>query len=481
MKVKDIFNLNNDFKGFKLLAGEGGLNKEVKDVEILEVPDGVYWTKEGDLAITTAYFLYKENSDLTSWIETLNEKGAAGLGIKTDRFLKKISAKAIKKANELNFPLFEIPIHIGYSDMTWPIISKILGESEFTNFRLEKFNDELISLSSNHYSLKDIFNIMKKHIKNPFVVFSSNKKIECILNNQKVLPIANIITLLNERKNTIDTSVDFICLEYAYKVFVKALKTEGEVIGYLFIIINKDNHQNLDLKIASLSCPYLIVGIILEKSHDYLRYDSKESFLKAIIDNEVSNRMKLKRDAAYYNIAYDLKRVIWIIEIESKHELEVNFNNIRDLIKSKLDSVEIHIIHDNNSVICINNLNEKMYRKIWFQHLLKELEYKFPGCSFKIGVSKTFDSLDKLSIAYDEARFSLEKGSKIEGENIQLFDDLIIYYILNEVLNNPQIIRIYEDTIKKLKDYDVNNGTELIGTLSCYIENNYNVLKTAEY
>jgi DNA-binding PucR family transcriptional regulator len=52
---------------------------------------------------------------------------------------------------------------------------------------------------------------------------------------------------------------------------------------------------------------------------------------------------------------------------------------------------------------------------------------------------------------------------------------------LNEVLNNPQIIRIYEDTIKKLKDYDVNNGTELIGTLSCYIENNYNVLKTAEY
>ncbi len=172
MKVREIFNLNDDFKSFKLLAGENGLDREIKDIEIVEIPDGIYWSVAGDIVITTAYYLFKENAKLSSWIKILNGKGVAGLGIKTGRFLKKISKDAIDIANEMNFPLFEIPVHVGYSDITWPIITKLLSEKDFVNRRVDNYNEELLAYSSKNYGTRDILNLMKKYLKNPFLAFS---------------------------------------------------------------------------------------------------------------------------------------------------------------------------------------------------------------------------------------------------------------------------------------------------------------------
>lgn len=62
MKVREIFHLNSNFKSLKLLAGQNGLNKEIKDIEVVEIPDGVYWVNKGDLVITTGYFLHKERT-----------------------------------------------------------------------------------------------------------------------------------------------------------------------------------------------------------------------------------------------------------------------------------------------------------------------------------------------------------------------------------------------------------------------------------
>ncbi len=482
MKIREIFNLNNNLKSLKILAGEGGLDREIKDIEIVEVPDGIYWINEGDLAITTAYFLHKEGSDLTSWIEVLNEKGGVGLGIKTGRFLKKISESDIERANELDFPLFEIPIHLGYSDMTWPIISKILGEKDYINLRFEKYNEELLNFSSKNYVTRDIFPIMKKYMKNPFAAFSFyNNKIESISNSENELPIANIIFIINNKNEVINTSSDFICIDREdKKIWITALRAEGEIVGYFSILSNDDSYIEVDFKMSKLSFPYLILGILLEKSYDYLRYNSKEDFLKSLMHEEITNKIKLKSDAAYYNIAFDLRRIVWIIEINPKEEFKNNLNKIYEIINSKFTLNEMHIIFENNRIIFINNVNENPYDKAWFRHLIKELEYKLPKYSFKIGVSKIFDSLNKLYTAYDEAKFCLENALKVEGENIQLFDDLIIYYVLNEISRHPQLTRLYEDTIKKLKDYDINYGTELVKTIGIYIENNYNVLKTSQ-
>ena len=58
MKVRDLFDLNAEvFKEFRLLTGSGGLDNEIKDVVIMEVPDGIYWINPDNFIITTGYSL----------------------------------------------------------------------------------------------------------------------------------------------------------------------------------------------------------------------------------------------------------------------------------------------------------------------------------------------------------------------------------------------------------------------------------------
>ncbi|MBZ2174037.1 PucR family transcriptional regulator ligand-binding domain-containing protein [Schnuerera sp. xch1] len=74
MIVKDLFKLNNDFKQFKLLAGEGGLENEIKCIDVMEVPDGMYWINPGHFIITTRYSIKKADTTLEYIIENMIKK-----------------------------------------------------------------------------------------------------------------------------------------------------------------------------------------------------------------------------------------------------------------------------------------------------------------------------------------------------------------------------------------------------------------------
>lgn len=483
MKVKEIFGLNNSLKSLKVLAGEGGFDKEIKDIEVFEVPDGVYWANEGDLAITTAYFIYDGKNDLATWIEVLKEKGAVGLGIKTDRFIKKISAEAIEKANKLNFPLFEIPVYLSYSDIMWPVISKIFDEKNFINFTVEKCNEELLNISSKSYCLKDVVALMSKYIKNQFVLFAHYKNtFECLTQFQaKDSTIQLVPNIIRENKEKVDSSLSFFCTNIGHtRIWVTPLRTQGEIIGYFSLISHDDSHSTVDLKIGKLAFPYLIVAMFLEISWNDLTYRSKDDFIRTILCKKYINRVKLKHGAAYYNISYNLPRIIWVLEMNSEEELKDVLDHIYEYINKNDIYDSRYILFENNKLICINRVKGQVYEEKWYESLRKEVLLKNPHCKVKIGISKIAESLDQLSVAYDEANFSLEVGELVEEGNIHFFNNLMVYYVLYEMCRSPVLIRLYESTVKKLREHDLKNSSELVKTLSSYIENNYNVYKTAE-
>lgn len=483
MKVRDIFGLNNSLKSLKLLAGDDGLEKEIKDIEVCEVPDGVYWANEGDLAITTGYFIYDGKNDLVTWIEILHEKGAVGLGIKTDRFIKKVSPEALEKANQLNFPLFEIPVYLSYSDIMWPVISKIFDEKNFINFAVEKCNDELLNISSKSYSLKDVTSIMTKYIRNQFVLYAYyNNSFECMMHfkakNSTIQLVPNII---RENKELVDSSGGFFCTNIGnIKIWISPLRTQGEIIGYFSLISHDESHTTVDMKLAKLAFPYLIVAIFLEIPWNDLTYRTKDEFIRTILYKKYINRVKLKHDAAYFNIQYNFPRIVWILEMDAKEEVEKVLEHFYEYINRDDVYDSRYILFENNKLICINKITGQVNEEKWYQGLCKEIQLKSSGSKLKIGISKVAESLDRLPVAYDEANFSLEIGEIVEEGNIHFFNNLMVYYVLYEMCRSPVLIRLYESTIKKLREHDLKNSSELVKTLSSYIENNYNVYKTAE-
>ncbi len=79
MTISDFLQLPN-FSDLRLLAGSGGLLREVTNVTVVDTPDGSNWLNGGEFVITTAYMLHEEEENLLDFLQTLQLHGAAGLG-----------------------------------------------------------------------------------------------------------------------------------------------------------------------------------------------------------------------------------------------------------------------------------------------------------------------------------------------------------------------------------------------------------------
>ena len=115
LKVSDLFKVNF-FPDFRLLAGQGGLESEICKVFILDSPDLVQWMRGGELVIGNGYVFHNNFEEFPKFLRKLSEINAAALGMKFERFrFTDNYQEMLDLANELNFPLIEVPFKYTWS------------------------------------------------------------------------------------------------------------------------------------------------------------------------------------------------------------------------------------------------------------------------------------------------------------------------------------------------------------------------------
>ena len=108
-----------------LVAGERGLDNIVQFVNVMEVPDISAWVHPGELLVTTLYPLRNDAAALEALIPKLAVKGLAGLAV-TLGYIDQFPPGMVEAADELGFPLIELPQNISFIDIIQPLTSKIL-------------------------------------------------------------------------------------------------------------------------------------------------------------------------------------------------------------------------------------------------------------------------------------------------------------------------------------------------------------------
>lgn len=87
-----------------LVGGSAGIDRLVKYVNVMEVPDITEWVKEGELLLTTVYAIRNDIGAQSRLIPELAAKKLAGLAIKPGRYIEKISDIMIAQADEYKLP-----------------------------------------------------------------------------------------------------------------------------------------------------------------------------------------------------------------------------------------------------------------------------------------------------------------------------------------------------------------------------------------
>ena len=115
------------FQSASVVAGKQGLTRKVGSVNMMDAPDILEYLRPNEFLLTTAYE-FKDNADaLEALVRGMAAKGCAGLGVKAKRFLGEIPRSVSHIADELGFPVIELPMSYTLGEILSATLDHILG------------------------------------------------------------------------------------------------------------------------------------------------------------------------------------------------------------------------------------------------------------------------------------------------------------------------------------------------------------------
>ena len=133
----------------KIVAGQKGIDNEVRWITVGEEPDLPDWVFGGELICSTLFAVTPDR--LGEYVKGLSDSGVAGMLIKPERFLGSIPESILKIADHESFPVAEVPTNVLWSRVLESFYRYILVEQTDrirveTEMRLRGgFFDELLA------------------------------------------------------------------------------------------------------------------------------------------------------------------------------------------------------------------------------------------------------------------------------------------------------------------------------------------------
>ena len=496
-------------KKAKVLAGHGGLERRVTRINVMEVPDIVDWVGTGEFLLTTAYSIKDELNILKNLIPELNKKGLAGIGIKMKRYVEQIPKDIIELANNLDFPIIEIPFEVSYTDIMMPVLTEVINNQTNTLLMVKEIHSKLINVMLEGGSFKRIAEEISETIGNTVAIkdniFDSmviccqgtdSEEIEKILEKEK-LSIEGSYRIDLE-KNSI-FSDDLIKGRKIRRISIPIYVHER---NYGFLYIWEDNRKINSVERTSIESATPIIALDLMKKISIFEIESRhkiEFFDDLLSKDEKSQRRAIDR-AALFDFDRKLSYGVMVISITNiKGFIKETLNNSNFLYQMNSKILQIierinrsrkeKCVYGNKSdrIIILYGVDKaksqeevKQDMNSFAKDILQYVDYEMKDLTLSIGIGRLYEEATELWKSYHEA-MKAAKNNRMGNKNKFIhYDDLGVYRVLCSDEMEEELTQFYKETLAPLVDYDRDKDSELVKTLQMYFQYGGNLKKISK-
>lgn len=156
------------FSTIHTLNKQADLSKVVDTIEISETPDVALFLPKNSFLLTTAMVFENDPVGLCEMIQSLHDLPAAGIGIKLGRFLDDIDPMVLAFADNLQFPILQIPSTVTLGTISHQLLSYIWDQqTEKLNYALDiqkKFANMMIKDATLSSLIRHLGSILKRPV-----------------------------------------------------------------------------------------------------------------------------------------------------------------------------------------------------------------------------------------------------------------------------------------------------------------------------
>lgn len=500
--VKNLIN-SNKFPGLQLISDNSGINREIRGVQIIAMPDMEKFLGGGELLLTSLMVYEKlDERMMLSHLEELNKKQVSGFVVKriqNTAHQNKLFETLLLFCNEHSIPVLEIPQDFSY----WSIIKYLLlqifnieiAKAVYSKMTRDEFNRLFPEETSEYRSLEKLFDRAGMILSNPIALYdedfhymysSISGESDFIIADDYEKYVPNIISryeyMRQKRKN----------VEYIRKINIL-----NQCTYYLVVSEVNEPLRELDFITLDSLMPlllYILTQIVTDKNmekkyHRDLEYRLLNGSLSESEEDDVANLLKL-------GVTEDYRVITCYLKPENYKDNFTAFQRkkMEDIEKAILDIVPKECAYCNiNQVICIHKENRKegkqdLRKKLEeFQRIIQDqLKEEKTKYEFLIGVGNKVKGYHNLKESFADSKIAIEYIDvvrKIVGDINKTVVDcskLGFFYIFANIKDKKKLITYIPDTVHEIHQYDIQKNGELIDTLECYLNHKQSIRKTSE-
>ncbi|MEO1644836.1 MAG: PucR family transcriptional regulator ligand-binding domain-containing protein [Chloroflexota bacterium] len=485
------------FTDAKVVAGESGLNREVRWVHNAGVPDAAVWLNGGELVMTTIFNMPQDLEDQRSYIIQMADKEVAGLVITTGRYIQEIPRHLRDAADSCAFPLIEIAYTARFVDIAKAIneriaestlhhaqrslhIHKTLTQLVLEGGNLEHLAEQLADLIGHSVSIEnDRFDAIATH--NIAEVDEArhytqlhgrtDPRLVEALEQESILP--HIRETLRPKHLQ---PMPHVGLEM--ERILAPIVVHGEIYGFMWIIADEHKLTEIDMMAIESGTTIAALMMLYQESVQSAEASLKGSLMSQLIQGNAGRETILTDTSLRYGVDLRSPYAMMIVECQmsGSQKLSTLYRSINQLIAT--DGWEAVVGQFAGQIVVLAQDNEHLKALAARVQERVALSKVCGDTTPRVGVSGIQQGTDNVRCAYDQCQDVLQITRRLDpGNRVIYFSELGYLHTLYHAGPSTLTGNPYVPLLRRLLD---ERQADLFRTLEAYLDSGGNGVATAE-
>jgi PucR family transcriptional regulator, purine catabolism regulatory protein len=454
----------------RLVAGAGGLDRVVRSVNVMEVPDILDWVRPDELLLTTAYPLRDDRVALDQLVPRLADLGLAGMAIKPTRYIGSIPPLMADEAERLDFPLIELPPPTSFNEVITAVLGVILDVQSIRLRRAAEIHDRFTNIVLSGGGLRQIAEALAEAIGLPVAILDTQGGV-----------LAQSSGFDDDVLAAAPADLDGTTLIGGREAIIQAVRVGSERHGTIVALGTARNLGDDELEALDYAATVAALRLVQARAVSEADRRFQAVCLEELVTGHVTDRGALLERSAAFDWDLGTPRAVLVAEF---HELAGRpFGQLagssdeliarhRLVEAARLTLGHGAIIWERTAgiaaLIPVTPRGREAARLVGTE-LVAEAQRRLPGSAIDVGLGRPVEDPLRLDQSFREARNAIAVARWSRGHGaVSLFEELDLDRLL---FNTPDTERatFIDSTIGPLLAYDERRRTNLVETLEVYL------------